>query len=354
MGNEGGDMDSIVGSIYLAYFFEHSRKYKIQNPVPAINFPLEDLPLRNDVNNFLKELGIEASNLITLVKSNEGCFCDINTAKLVLYDHNKLIDAQQCGCNNVIGVVDHHFDEQLYVDQTKDLRIIRTVGSASTLVAELYRDEDMTVPCPILLSAPIIQDTVNFEPAQKKVTPADVSVYEWLEKGFTEKIDPKALHKKLSKWKNDVLSLTVEQNLKRDYKNFNYDVHVLKKKLSTGISSVPCSYFEFEEAYTLDGIFNSCQKYYKDKDLESIIIAFAGKRNGVHSRQIAFFAPNDAMNCFLSYARSEPSNIKFTEIGKKESTPFSLIAFSLSDPAVSRKRLAPSLAAFLEKGESSL
>lgn len=49
MGNEGGDMDSVIGSLYLAMFFDKCEVFKVKDAVPVINFPRDDLRLRNDV-----------------------------------------------------------------------------------------------------------------------------------------------------------------------------------------------------------------------------------------------------------------------------------------------------------------
>lgn len=53
MGNEGGDMDSIIGSIYLAMLFNTQKWSKFGPAIPILNFPAGEMPLRNDVVHLL-------------------------------------------------------------------------------------------------------------------------------------------------------------------------------------------------------------------------------------------------------------------------------------------------------------
>lgn len=356
LGNEGGDMDSIIGSIYLALLLDSCEKFHLQPVVPAVNFPLDELPLRNDVQKIMEELNIDASLLSSVHPSSKN-FLDLGREELpiVLYDHNKLkADQGQFG-KQVAGIVDHHFDEKEYTEQTQQLRVIRTCGSACTLVAEMYREAGFAVPCPDLLLAPIILDTVNFEEAQKKVTPQDVEMYKWLcSEAKLSNHDHTAVFKKLSAWKNDIFCLTVEQNLKRDYKFFAFPCSTYGKPLNCGIASVPCSYAEFEEQYSLARITEDCKMFAKNNALDTVMIAFAGKKDGVHSRQVAFCAKEPCFSIFRDYATSAPGEVQFTETVTADLPEnFFFVAYSLSDPAVSRKRLVPSLTNYLKDGRRS-
>lgn len=69
MGNEGGDMDSVVGSLYLAMFFEKCETYKVKNAIPVINFPHSDLRLRNDIYMLLAQYGVDTNLLMSICKS---------------------------------------------------------------------------------------------------------------------------------------------------------------------------------------------------------------------------------------------------------------------------------------------
>ncbi|KAG5512288.1 hypothetical protein JKF63_07810 [Porcisia hertigi] len=358
-GNEGGDMDSIVGCIYLAMLFDQQQKFGFENPVPALNFPKEDFNLRNDVAKLFRELGIDASLLMSVQNGHSMDrfinIADLN-ASIVLHDHNKLRANQNHLASRVVGVVDHHFDEQQYLDTTATLRILGTVGSACTLVANLYRECGEDVPCATLLAAPIVLDTVNFDPAQKKVTPEDVVAYEWLrEKEGADKADAAAFYAKLSMWKNDVLELSVQEILRRDFKHFNFEAKSKEGVMSTGTSSVPCACMEFEARFSAPTVLKEAAKYVEQHQLDVLILAFAGKVDGKHSRDIAFCARPDVIAVFAPFVADSPGRASFTQITKCQTADgmYEYVSYSLSDTSISRKKLIPALSEFLAEGTQS-
>lgn len=358
-GNEGGDMDSIVGSIYLAMLFDKQPKFGFENPVPVLNFASEDFRLRNDVAHLFKELGIDASLLPSVQKGQPSDnFLDLSTvsASLVLHDHNKLRENQSRYATNVVGVVDHHFDEKEYLETTSRLRILRTVGSACTLVSEMYRECGEEVPCPTLLVAPIVLDTVNFEPAQKKVTPADIAAYEWLcgMEGCAAR-DATAFFEKLVKWKDDVLNLTVPEILRRDYKQFSFKANTSSGLMVVGTSSVPCSCQELESHFTTEVIVKETAAYVKLEKVDVLTFVFSGMVEGRHARGIAFCATPEVLAVFRPFISGSPDGVVFTKISEARLDDGSYVyaSYSLSDASVSRKKLAPALSKFLADGTRS-
>jgi exopolyphosphatase len=355
-GNEGGDMDSIVGSIYFAFLLEQSSHWQIDNPVPAVNFPLEDLVLRRDVVNLFKEAGLDTSLLMSVQKSQvPDRFIDLSSldANLFLYDHNRLISSQGAFDSKVIGILDHHADEKKHMDLKARRRIIRTVGSACTLVAESFQICEKDVPCPALLDAPIILDTVNFDPAQKKVTPEDMAMHQWLSRKIDDdSYDSSAVYAKLAHWKNDVLCLTVAENLRRDYKRFDFPSSIKKGVIVTGTSSVPCSCQEFEKHYSVNEIVAETVKYIHHRELDVVVFAFAGKVEGQHTRDVAFCAKPEILAVLSPFIADSSDGITFTLLteSSSEDKSFSYVSYSLNDPAVSRKKLVPALRKFLAEG----
>lgn len=355
-GNEAGDMDSIVGSIYFAMLLEQCSKWGIVNPIPAVNFPLEDLVLRGDVAKLFQEVGVDTSLLLSVKKGlPSDRFVDLVAldADIYLYDHNKLTKNQSISESKVVGVLDHHADEKKYTDLTPRRRVIRTVGSACTLVAECYHLCEVDVPCPLLLDAPIVLDTVNFDSAQKKVTPEDVAMHQWLcRKIDDETFNATALYNKLAHWKNDVLSLTVAENLRRDYKRFDFATPSRKGVMITGTSSVPCSCQEFEKHYTVEQIVAATVKFIHEQELDVLVFAFAGKVDGKHSREVAFCATSDVMEVFEPFIADSSDGIVFSRLTESTSADklFEYASYSSSDPAVSRKKLVPALRKFLAEG----
>ncbi|CCW64207.1 unnamed protein product [Phytomonas sp. EM1] len=363
LGNEAGDMDSVVGSICLAMFLDSQPEYGMTPVIPAINFPLDELPLRTDVYHLFHQIGLDISSLISVIPStttidHAGNYLDLVDLlpNIVLYDHNQLSVSQSFLNNNVVGIVDHHFDNKLYVEQTNRLRVIETVGSACTLVAELYKEAGITVPYPILFLSTIILDTVNFDSQQQKTTLKDVKMFEWLSSMMPEKIDSHKVFEKLSEWRRDIFGLSLEQNFKRDYKFFSFEMGDKNSHLDTGISSIPCSYDKFKDKYTLEEIASSCYLFLIRNKLDALVVSFAGKKDETHTRDILFVVKVSEFQMFIDYANSFQKRLIFypsdkIEIGKSHI----LIAFSLSDTSVSRKSLVPSLANFLKgKTQSTL
>ncbi|KPI87832.1 putative acidocalcisomal exopolyphosphatase [Leptomonas seymouri] len=356
LGNEGGDMDSIVGSIYLAFLLDLTNKWNIVNPVPAVNFPLEDLALRNDVVKLFQEVGIDASLLMSVQEGQSpDRYIDLAAldAGVYLYDHNKLAGDQAVFESKVVGIVDHHADEKRCDYLSHHRRIIKTVGSACTIVAEGYQVSEVDVPCPVLLDAPIILDTVNFDLSQRKATPEDIAMHQWLCRRIEdESYDTQAIYNKLIRWKHDVLSLTVTENLRRDYKKFDFLSSFKKSVIVTGTSSVPCSCQQFEAKYGVQEIVVKTVKFMQERKLDVLIFAFAGKVGGKHSRDLAFCAKPEILEVLSPFIADSSDGVVFsliTESSTKDKN-YSYVSYSLSDPTVSRKRLVPVLQKFLAEG----
>ncbi|PWU88686.1 exopolyphosphatase [Trypanosoma cruzi] len=351
LGNDGGDMDSIIGSIYLSIYLEKNADLGGGSYIPALNFEKEDLPLRNDVIKLFSKHGIATDNLLS-VKGKPGIsgFLDLKSSlpNVVLYDHNKLIPEQRSLCERVVGVIDHHFDEKLYLDSSSQFRRIEPTGSACTLVAELFQEAELTVPCPELLLAPIVLDTVNFDPSQKKVTEKDIMLSQWLIKQASDSIDPKKMFLELSTWKNDILALTFPQHFRRDYKDFEFSLGKNgDKHLQIGISSIACRFDEFLGSSGMMQLASNCLDFLLPKKLDAFLLAFAGERGYKnYCRQLAFIARGILLEALKEFAESSPEGICFTIIDRAELKGWRLMCYDLSDPSVSRKRLVPSLMKF--------
>ncbi|EKF32375.1 acidocalcisomal exopolyphosphatase, putative [Trypanosoma cruzi marinkellei] len=351
LGNDGGDMDSIIGSIYLSMYLEKRADLGGGSYIPALNFEQEDLPLRNDVIKLFSKHGIATDYLLS-VKGKPGAsgFLDLKSsqANVILYDHNKLIPEQRFLCERVVGVIDHHFDEKLYLDSSSQFRRIESTGSACTLVAELFQEAELTVPCPELLLAPIVLDTVNFDPSQKKVTEKDIMISQWLIRQASVSIDSKKMFFELSAWKNDILGLTFPQHFRRDYKDFEFSFGKKEdKQLQIGISSISCRFDEFLGSRGMVHFTSNCLEFLLPKKLDAFLLAFAGERGSKnYCRQLAFIARGILLEALKEFAESSPEGICFTLIDRAEQKGWELMCYELSDPSVSRKRLAPSLMKF--------
>ncbi|KEG10685.1 putative acidocalcisomal exopolyphosphatase [Trypanosoma grayi] len=345
-------MDSVIGSIYLAFYLEKNNDLGKKYYIPTLNFEKEDLPLRNDVAKLLSLHGVATENVFSVIgRPGMPDYIDLQKVapEVILYDHNKLISSQSFLSDRVIGVIDHHADEKLYMDQTISFRRIETAGSACTLVAELFREAELRVPCAELLLAPIVLDTVNYNPSQKKVTDRDIQATQWLLEQTTTSIDLTNLFSELSAWKTDVLGLSVSQHLRRDYKNFEFPFKESNAgSLQIGISSISCRIDEVLASRSMEEFMSNCLEFLTLRKLDVLLLAFAGVRGpGNYCRQIAFLARGMPFQALKDYAGSSPDNVVFTLLSTTQSKEWTLLSYELSDPSVSRKKLAPSLGRFL-------
>ncbi|KAG8344665.1 DHH family DHHA2 domain [Trypanosoma vivax] len=351
LGNEGGDMDSTIGSIYLAFYLEKCDMFGLKNYMPVLNFEKEDLPLRNDIIKFFSRHGVSTEHIYS-VKGEVGSPHFIEpqkiTSPVILYDHNKLSFDQSCLSELITGIVDHHADEKMYVKQTDRLRIIEATGSACTLVAELFREHGLQVPSPELLLGPIVLDTVNFDPAQKKVTERDIMSAKWLMEQGNLCCDLTSLFTELSEWKMDIRGLSISQHLRRDYKGFDFPFkESAKGAVRVGISSIPCRFDELLEYSNADPVLE-CLEFNKSRALETLLLTFSGRSHtGGYNRQLAFLAKGDMLMALRDYSQSFPDNIEFSLIYRATVDQWTFEVHDLSDPSVSRKKLSPSLSGFL-------
>ncbi|CBH14088.1 acidocalcisomal exopolyphosphatase [Trypanosoma equiperdum] len=352
MGNEGGDMDTVIGSIFLAMYLEKRDVFGVGSYVPVLNFEKDDLPLRQDVVKLLSRHNVSTDSIYSVKQSGNGVdFLDLHQMKLpiVLYDHNKLSPEQVYLGERIVGVVDHHEDEQLYVDQTKCLRRICKTGSACTLVAELFNEAGLEVPCPELLLAPIVVDTVNFEPSQKRVTERDILASRLLV-GRDDCGDYlTGMFKELMAWKNDIHCLTVPQHLRRDYKNFEFPfISAENKILRVGISSISCRSDELLSVHGVSSVSSNCIEFIKQRSIDMLLLTFAGERTpGSYCRQLGVVAKDEGLAALQAYCKKSPSGLDFTLLEDVTVNEWAFSIYELSDPSVSRKKLVPSLTSFL-------
>lgn len=247
LGNEAADLDSVVGSLYLAYFLSSTDAGRSLYPdvplfLPVVNIPQSDLPLRGDVMHALLRFEVDPSDLFYCWPSTpgmSGALVDLSESwqrsasphpvTLLLYDHNLLSTRQKHLQPFVRGIVDHHVDDKVAygAGSVLPLRIVETVGSAATHVALLFQAANAEPPDPMLLEAPIMQDTLNYDKAMKKVTEKDVAARKFLESFLgvaATSAERSARFAELQRAKADVSHLTAFQALRRDLKCFEVAV----------------------------------------------------------------------------------------------------------------------------------
>lgn len=249
-GNEAGDLDSAASAIALSYAITHEWAFfaRLGLPrgtyVPVLQTARRDLALRRENLAVYAAVGIDVDALVTI---DDVRAAGAHTRALVgLVDHAAL--APSWGAAHVVLIVDHHADVGAHPEAR--LRAIyppatAPVGSASSLVARLYRDALGGARAPdrqvadLLLSAGVI-DTRNYRAAPDgKATAVDLDARAFLapasslartgggvahvEGSSTAPLD--AWNTFLQDAKSDVRHLSALQLLARDYKEGTAGTH---------------------------------------------------------------------------------------------------------------------------------
>ncbi|ROJ29326.1 Exopolyphosphatase PRUNE1 [Anabarilius grahami] len=218
MGNEACDVDSMVSALTFAYFLSKSLDRK-RVPVPVLNIPRAEFPLRSDSTFLLRETGLSQDYLLFRDEVDLHSLHKNKQLTLTLVDHNVLPSADSELEDAVVEVIDHHL---LQRPSSPSCPVtVETVGSCATLVTELIAQkapEVLDQQVAQLLYGTIILDCVNMAPEAGKVTPKDSQYAIFLEKRFP-KLPPRgALFQSLQNAKFDVSGLSTEQMLLKDMK----------------------------------------------------------------------------------------------------------------------------------------
>lgn len=168
VGNRAGDLDSIVSAMATA---------TLVNGVAAAAMKRGELCLRRDAIAVLKHYGFnfESDGSIKELVYSDDQLPDQFPVDLVLVDHNAIEVGMFGKASRVMGVIDHHADEGLYMNPPLFRVVDPACGSACTLVAERL---DTKAPADLLglLASTIAIDTRGFDPALRRFCERDIAV----------------------------------------------------------------------------------------------------------------------------------------------------------------------------------
>lgn len=259
MGNEASDMDSIISSIVVAYYeqlLHDAANSKSATPatkvqfVPLLNIPRCELRLRGESKLILETVcGIDIRHQL-MFKNDPQVIPLLRHAALepqsdlvqfILTDHNKLSPSQQQFAPHVIGVLDHHADDKMYLDTCGAANhFVAPIGSCCSHVVNLIvRNSHLSVlnlsMCELLWSA-ILLDTSNFNTEQNKATAGDLMARDALVQRMC-----KVKFRAYKDARIDVSELTTCEILQKDVKYFACECshNNVTQSVSTQISSVP-------------------------------------------------------------------------------------------------------------------
>lgn len=274
----------MISALLFAYFSAETDSKTLY--IPLVKVPSADLKLRPELDFVMHATNVDIRKLLCIDQIDLN---KLSNARLVLVDHNKLTapfdDSKYA--QQVIGVLDHHVDEQLYRDVP--LRVISMVGSCVTLVVRHFQDRQFPPDIAKLALAPILVDTINLNWDLHRTTDADVDAYNTLIKTCG---DIKGYYEQIEAAKSNIRHLSTRDLLRKDYKEFV--VHQYR----VGTSSLP---WYFDAWVARDGYTKITQEtmdYMKERnlDLEMVLTSFDHTDSGrQYEREFAIFINNDAL-----------------------------------------------------------
>ncbi|QHS73838.1 exopolyphosphatase [Saccharomyces paradoxus] len=304
VGNESADMDSIVSAItysYCQYIYNEStyseEKEKGSLIVPIIDIPREDLSLRRDVMYVLEKLKIKEEELffiedLKILRENISHSAEVNSC---LVDNNDTPKNLNNYIDNVVGIIDHHFDLQKHLDA--EPRIVKVSGSCSSLVfnywyEKLQGDREVVMNIAPLLMGAILIDTSNM---RRKVEPSDKLAIERCQDVLSHAAnevsaqgwqDSSVFYKEIKSRKNDIKGFSVSDILKKDYKQFNFQGKG-PKSLEIGFSSIVkrISWLFSEHGGEAD-FLKQCRGFQSERRLDVLVLLTSWRKAGDSHREL--------------------------------------------------------------------
>ncbi|RDW80484.1 hypothetical protein BP5796_05182 [Coleophoma crateriformis] len=304
IGNESADLDSLCSAIVLAYL----RTYAPDSPhstfyIPLCNIPFADLSLRPELSPVFQRAKISRNDLITLsdVQLSHPSPIASEQTNWVLVDHNALqgeLGSRFGG--HVVGCIDHH-DEENKVPRDTGLepRVVKKSGSCSSLVVQygraawdaLVKDSktnnevaSWNADIAHVALAPILIDTTYLK-SKDKTTKDDIEAVNYLESIITaipgNRYDGEAYFQELSKAKESVDDLSLNDILRKDYKQWT------ENNLNLGISSIVKDvHFLVNKAGGMDNFLQVLKAFAEERKLSICSIMTTSNPNGQFQREL--------------------------------------------------------------------
>lgn len=336
IGNESADLDSITCALVYSYILSEKVEAKKSGKyvIPVTNIPASELRLRPELKALLKHADIKPQELITLDDLGEEPLPKDKT-EWTLVDHNALQGKLgELYHARVIGAIDHHVDEGT-VSKDAEPRVITKAGSCNSLMINYIRDtwqkisdSAMTVgaahpqnnetlvddfaytstwdaqAAKLALGA-ILIDTVNLK-AEHKVTEHDKKAVRFLEAKINisklgKDYDRDRFFNEINEAKNDLDDLTIQEILRKDYKQWS------EGDLTLGISSsVKSVEYLADKEEDFEG---NLKKYAKSRNLQLFAVGSSFSDGGDFKRELLLMAFND---------KAKEAAEKFVKLGKDE------------------------------------
>ncbi|KAL9054104.1 MAG: hypothetical protein Q9162_004361 [Coniocarpon cinnabarinum] len=328
-GNESCDLDSATSALLYAYFrsyrdVRHPRQTSPRLHVPVLNIPRRDVRIRPELVRLLDIVGVSEGDLVTgdevaaslrpMAATEEGESREEEPdIHVILVDHNKPVNFFSGTTRHIHGCVDHHVDEGVIPSSANPRIITLEAGSCTSLVVQDVRtewdelsasaqnsgaanaqadsgigteDEAMRrgwdAQLAKLALASILIDTNNLQDSSK-TRDVDREGVAYL----TAKIDlappgkgggvfdRQRFFEDIREAKSNLDALSVEQVLRKDYKEFE----IIGKRLGTSSVVKPLSWMarkaETEGSSDVDGLASVLKAFAHERRLDVFVVLTA-------------------------------------------------------------------------------
>lgn len=336
-GNESADFDSVVSA--LAYAYCSFQRYPEDPVIPIVNIPKGELSLRRDIVRALGRSNL-TEDLLFFIEDLRSLKQRFGPVEAVLVDHNNVESALKPCFSKVVGVIDHHKDLGLYADAKP--RVIRTAGSCSSLVINYWQKnlsvsafKDIGLLC---LGAGLI-DTSNFT---FKVEDPDREALKLYCQLFPD-LDRQLFYKQIRRDKDDLSGFSVDDILKKDYKQFEMQDAGTDDTLLVGISSVVKPLSWFYENFGGEAAFrDECVKTQTQRMVDVYIVMTSWMDRGEFKRQLVILSSAPQLCQSLVDNISGTLQLEDTEVATEVASSARYYkAFEQLNTSASRKQVAP-------------
>ncbi|CUM65128.1 uncharacterized protein PRCAT00002755001 [Priceomyces carsonii] len=372
-GNQSADMDSVISAISYSYFSYIKNSNAIL--IPLINIPRDDFKLRRDIKLLLERHSI-TEDLLYFVEDFESYSKVASSIELVLVDHcniqgSALNNAFKDGKVKVVGIIDHHEDENAFLDANP--RIIHSNGSCSALVFNYWYSQfdDKTVlkqnEIIELLLGPLLIDTSNMTQKVEEGDEDAIKTYKQLLNPDTittfsssqEKTDSdpfSGFYSELKKAKKDLHGFSLYDILRKDYKQFTFG----SNDTVVGFSSVGKSYFWLFKEYSPEHFKKALNQMLQTLKLDLLVVTTSyTTSSGKYTREFSYYYDLKNAKFDKLYKLADPKlklnldiykGTKFADkLNEVNSSGHKLEIFNQVNIKASRKQVVPVIKDVLEE-----
>lgn len=244
--------------------------------------------------------------------------------------------------SRVTKVIDHHQKSDNSVsDQAGVTATMKVVGSCASLVATEVMEDEMEEPLAILLLSAILLDTGNLKAAER-VTNTDETAAEKLKKFLPSSFNCDELYNELFKRRFDISKLSIEQVLRKDYKECK-----VNDRYTIGFSSITALLSDF---LTLKDMKQKLVEFCSTHKLAVYIISGISMPdpNASMVRQIAVYQPEGAgSELSQSIAGFLEANSELKCKRMEAVAEFGGVILEQGNVNMSRKHIIPILTSFM-------